>query len=82
MTILLVVFAVGTLLLRVGFAMLNSGSVRAKNSAGAVLRVVANTAIIALVFWAIGGAAVLAAFVIGSLSMQGRASTASVAPAE
>jgi MFS family permease len=34
------------------------------------------------VFWAIGGAAVVAALVIGSLSMQGKASEASVAPAE
>jgi AAHS family 4-hydroxybenzoate transporter-like MFS transporter len=34
------------------------------------------------VFWAIGGAAVVAALVIGSLSVQGKATEASVAPAE
>jgi AAHS family 4-hydroxybenzoate transporter-like MFS transporter len=34
------------------------------------------------VFWAIGGAAILAALVIGSLSMQGKTIEASVAPAE
>src|SRR5579863_3492759 len=34
------------------------------------------------VFWAIGGAAVVAALVIGSLSVQGNATEASVAPAE
>jgi AAHS family 4-hydroxybenzoate transporter-like MFS transporter len=34
------------------------------------------------VFWAIGGAAVIAALVIGSLSMQGKTTEASVAPAE
>jgi AAHS family 4-hydroxybenzoate transporter-like MFS transporter len=34
------------------------------------------------VFWAIGGAAILAALVIGSLSMQGKMASASVAPAE
>ena len=34
------------------------------------------------VFWAIGGAAVVAALVIGSLSVQGKATQASVAPAE
>lgn len=34
------------------------------------------------VFWAIGGAAVIAALVIGSLSVQGKATQASVAPAE
>jgi MFS transporter, AAHS family, 4-hydroxybenzoate transporter len=34
------------------------------------------------VFWAIGGAAIVAALVIGSLSMQGKATEAGVAPAE
>ena len=34
------------------------------------------------VFWAIGGAAIVAALVIGSLSMQGKAIEAGVAPAE
>lgn len=34
------------------------------------------------VFWAIGGAAIIAALVIGSLSMQGKAPEARVAPAE
>ena len=34
------------------------------------------------VFWAIGGAAIVAALVIGSLSIQGKATEASVAPAE
>jgi AAHS family 4-hydroxybenzoate transporter-like MFS transporter len=34
------------------------------------------------VFWAIGGAAIIAALVIGSLSMQGKTTEASVAPAE
>jgi AAHS family 4-hydroxybenzoate transporter-like MFS transporter len=36
----------------------------------------------AAVFWAIGGAAIIAALVIGSLSIQGKATEASVAPAE
>jgi len=34
------------------------------------------------VFWAIGGAAIVAGLVIGSLSMRGSAAEASVAPAE
>ena len=36
----------------------------------------------AAVFWAIGGSAIIAGLVIGSLSMQGKATEASVAPAE
>lgn len=36
----------------------------------------------AAVFWAIGGAAIVAALVIGSLSIQGKAAQAGVAPAE
>ena len=36
----------------------------------------------AAVFWAIGGSAIIAALVIGSLSIQGKATEASVAPAE
>jgi MFS transporter, AAHS family, 4-hydroxybenzoate transporter len=36
----------------------------------------------AAVFWAIGGSAIIAGLVIGSLSMQGKSTQASVAPAE
>ena len=52
--ILLVIFGIGTLLLRAGFALQASGSLRAKNSAAAVLRITAETAAAALAFWAFG----------------------------
>jgi Amt family ammonium transporter len=52
--ILLVIFGIGSLLLRAGFALQASGSLRAKNSASAVLRITADTAAAALAFWAFG----------------------------
>ncbi len=52
----LIVFGVGTLLLRTGFAMQASGSLRAKNATSSVLRITADTAAAALVFWAFGAA--------------------------
>ena len=59
MDLWLVVFGAGALLLRAGLALQASGSVRAKNSASAVMRVTANTAVIVLVFWAVGAAILL-----------------------
>jgi ammonium transporter, Amt family len=51
-----VIFGIGSLLLRVGFALQASGSLRAKNSASAILRITADTAAAALAFWAFGAA--------------------------
>ncbi len=50
----LVIFGVSSLLLRAGFALQASGSLRAKNSAAAIVRVAAETAAAALAFWAFG----------------------------
>ncbi len=55
----LVILGAGALLLRVGFAWQASGAVRAKNAAGAVLRIVAETGFSALAFWALGAAILL-----------------------
>ncbi len=59
MGIWLVIFGAGALLLPAGFGLLACGSLRAKNGAGAVLRITADTAISALIFWAIGAAILL-----------------------
>jgi len=53
-SVLLIFFALGTLLLRAGFALQASGSLRAKNSASAILRITADAAAAALAFWAVG----------------------------
>ena len=50
----LILFAVAALILRAGFALQASGSLRAKNSASAILRVTADAAAAALSFWAVG----------------------------
>jgi Amt family ammonium transporter len=50
----LVIFGIGSLLLRAGFALQASGSLRAKNSASAIVRLTAETAAAALSFWAFG----------------------------
>ena len=55
-SILLILFALGTLLLRTGFALQASGSLRAKNAAGSILRITADAAAAALAFWAVGAA--------------------------
>jgi Amt family ammonium transporter len=54
--LLLIFFALGALLLRAGFALQASGSLRAKNSASAILRITADAAAAALAFWAVGAA--------------------------
>src|SRR4029453_2300349 len=54
--------AVGVLLMRVGFTLHETGMVRSKNSAGAVLRKVADLAVACLAFWVIGLAIVQPAF--------------------
>jgi ammonium transporter, Amt family len=59
MIIWLVMLAVGTLLLRVGFALHGSGGLRAKNGAGQVLRITVDTVVSTLAFWAIGAAILL-----------------------
>ena len=51
---LLVIFGIGSLLLRAGFALQASGSLRAKSSAAAVLRITAESAAATLAFWAFG----------------------------
>jgi Amt family ammonium transporter len=53
-SILLIIFAIGSLLLQAGFAFQASGSLRAKNSAAAVVRIVAVAAAAVLSFWAFG----------------------------
>jgi ammonium transporter, Amt family len=50
----LVIFGIGSLLLRAGFALQASGSLRAKNSASVIVRLIAETAAAALAFWAFG----------------------------
>ncbi len=52
----LILFGIGTLVIRAGFAMQASGSLRAKNAAGPILRTVAESAAAGLAFWAVGGA--------------------------
>jgi ammonium transporter, Amt family len=56
MDIGLVILGAAALLLRAGFGLYASGSLRAKNGASAVLRITADTAVSSLVFWAIGAA--------------------------
>ncbi len=56
MDIGLVILGAAALLLRAGFGLYASGSLRAKNGASAVLRITADTAVGALVFWAFGAA--------------------------
>jgi ammonium transporter, Amt family len=56
MDIGLVILGAAALLLRAGFGLYASGSLRAKNGASAVLRITADTAVSALVFWAVGAA--------------------------
>ncbi len=51
---MLVIFGFGALLLRAGFALQASGSLRAKNAASSILRVTADGAAAALAFWAVG----------------------------
>jgi Amt family ammonium transporter len=50
----LLLLAICTLLLRIGFALQASGSLRAKNSASSILRITADGAAAALAFWAVG----------------------------
>jgi Amt family ammonium transporter len=50
----LIVFGVGTLLLRAGFALQASGSLRSRNATGSILRLTADMAAGALAFWAVG----------------------------
>jgi Amt family ammonium transporter len=50
----LVIFGIGSLLLRAGFALQAAGSLRAKNSSAAIVRLIAETAGAALSFWAFG----------------------------
>src|SRR5688500_17782376 len=54
--VLLVVFACGALLIRVGMGWYAAGQSRSKNAAGAALRNAADMAVAALCFWAVGGA--------------------------
>jgi ammonium transporter, Amt family len=58
-TSMVMIFGILALLLRVGFAMQASGSLRSKNAAGAILRITADTAFSTLAFWAIGAAILL-----------------------
>lgn len=53
---LLAALGVAALLTRVGFALYVAGLVRAKNSAGAVLRTICDVCITVLAFWAVGAA--------------------------
>src|SRR5207244_146120 len=46
--------ASGALLVRVGLGWYAAGASRSKNAAGAVLRIVADFAVVVLVFWAVG----------------------------
>jgi Amt family ammonium transporter len=55
-SLLLILFGLGCLLLRTGFALQASGSLRAKNASGAILRITADAAAAALAFWAVGAA--------------------------
>ena len=52
----LVICAWGVLVLRAGMAVHESGSVRAKNSASALIRNLASVAVGVVAFWAVGGA--------------------------
>jgi Amt family ammonium transporter len=54
MPLYLVIFGILSLLMRAGFALQLSGSVRAKNSAAIIVRLTAETAAAALAFWAFG----------------------------
>jgi ammonium transporter, Amt family len=53
---LLTALGVAALLVRVGIALYATGTVRAKNAGGAVLRVIADLCIAVLAFWAVGTA--------------------------
>ncbi|HZL34447.1 MAG TPA: hypothetical protein VFC78_03995, partial [Tepidisphaeraceae bacterium] len=53
---LLTVLGVAVLLTRVGLALYVAGLVRAKNSAGAVLRAICDLCVTVLAFWAVGAA--------------------------
>jgi Amt family ammonium transporter len=52
----LIALAVAALLVRVGVALYATGTARAKNSGGAVLRVIADLCVTVLAFWAFGAA--------------------------
>jgi Amt family ammonium transporter len=54
--VLLIVFACGALLIRVGAGWYAAGQSRSKNAAGAALRNAADMAVAALAFWALGAA--------------------------
>ena len=54
--VLLIVFACGALLIRVGMGWYAAGQSRSKNAAGAALRNAADMAVAALCFWALGAA--------------------------
>jgi Amt family ammonium transporter len=54
--LMLVVFACGGLLIRVGMGWYSAGQSRSKNAAGAALRNASDMAVAALAFWAVGAA--------------------------
>jgi len=54
--LMLIVFACGALLIRVGMGWYAAGQSRSKNAAGAALRNAADMAVAALCFWAVGAA--------------------------
>jgi Amt family ammonium transporter len=56
---MVMIFGILALLLRVGFALHTSGSLRSKNAAGAILRLTADTAFSTVAFWAVGAAILL-----------------------
>src|ERR1039458_2865014 len=58
-TSMVMIFGILALLLRVGFALHASGSLRSKNAAGAILRITADTAFSTVAFWAVGAAILL-----------------------
>ena len=53
---LLTALAAAALITRIGFALYMAGMVRAKNSAGAVLRTLCDLCVTSLAFWAVGAA--------------------------
>src|SRR5262245_57773884 len=52
----LILCGVGALVVRIGAAIYQAGAVRSKNSAGMMLRSVADICVASLAFWAIGAA--------------------------
>ena len=56
MQVMIVVFACGALLIRVGTGWYSTGQSRSKNAAGAALRNATDMAVAALAFWAVGAA--------------------------